>query len=438
MFRVVLFAVLISFAVSLNAQERDGTTVVEKQGIALIKAQSWSSPAEAELVKFSAFTDRTARGSAAAGYFVFRLPSGNETQVPVARIVKMVLKPELPKELLDDSQRQSLQQQINEIASISTAFPATRIPLKDYAKLLQDAAARYDSGEVMEEGIWLSRKKYTDLAAKKIEARLRMAMIDSNSKKDFDLRSNSDFKKLGKLAESNPTVAARVALLQADYSKLLVRENQEGILAKLQDPLSPADADKIIKQLSEVSEKSPRTISVLNQAISAEGISKDVETVRLELEGLWNPEDLKQGKLPRLSDDLASRIDALMGRLKVFRAGLPPAGIWVPTAVLNYSVVLKNALPVVQEELDARNFRRAIEMLNNLSESARLLGPKTESALEVMKDYSYAQISKFSTLVEEANILLTNGDKKQAVTKFQEALNVMPDPGIESRLSEIK
>lgn len=438
MSRLLSFCALFLSIVSLNAQERSGNTVVERQGIVLVKAQAWSSPADAELVKFSAFTDRTARGASGAGYFVLRLPSGKDTQVQVSQIVKMVLRPELPKELLEDSQRQFLQKQIDDIVSASANFPAARIPLTDYAKPLQEAARRYDSGEVIDNGVWLTRKKFTEELTKKIETRLRAAMLEAKNKKEFDLESNADFKKLRKMADSDPVLATRVAALQADYAKLLVQENQDAILAKLQSPLSPADAAPIIQQLSEIPEKSLRTVSVLKQAATAADLSKEIEAAALELEGIWNSDDLAQGKVPRIPDELGSRIDALVGRGKVFRAGLPPAGIWVPVAVLNSSAALKNGLPLLQAELEARNYRTAIEKVTELAPTVRLVGPKTEVAFDAMKDYPNAEISKFSTLVEEGNVLLAAGNKKQAALKFQEALNVMPDAGIESRLSEIK
>jgi hypothetical protein len=67
-----------------------------------------------------------------------------------------------------------------------------------------------------------------------------------------------------------------------------------------------------------------------------------------------------------------------------------------------------------------------------------LIGPKTGDAFGLIKVYPNAEISKFSKLMEEGNTLFAAGDKKKAASKFKEALAVMPDPGVESRLSEIK
>ena len=124
--------------VPVHAQDRDGNTIVQTAGIALVKPQPWSKPSEAEVVKFSAFTDRTARGSAGAGYFVLRLPSGKDTQIPPARIVKLILQPKTPTELLEDSQRSELQKSIDEMKTAIAAVPAAGTVISEYLKPFQN------------------------------------------------------------------------------------------------------------------------------------------------------------------------------------------------------------------------------------------------------------------------------------------------------------
>lgn len=421
----------------LHAQERDGNTVVEKSGVALVKSQAWSSPAEAEVIKFTAFTDRSARGGAGAGYLILRLPSGKDMQVQVACLVKIVLKPELPRNLLDDSQRQVLQKNIDNIVSTSTTLPASRVILAEYVKPLQDAAARYDSGEVMENGVWSSLQKHNVSLVQKFESRLQRAMLEAKVKKEFDLKGHPDFAKLSEFAEEDASLRERMDRMLAEHAKLMSLENQGEILVKLQSPLSPSDADPLIAQLKEFPDPSLRTASVLKQSATAAELSKDIEVVKLEIEGIWNPDALSQGKLPQLSADLSGRIDMLAGKVKVFRAGLPPAGLWVPVAALNSSVALKDGLTVLQTRLEAREYRTMVETVDALSPIVSLIGPKTRDAFDLIKDYPNAEISKFSKLVEEGNTLLAAGDKKTAASKFKDALAVMPDSSVESRLSEI-
>ena len=436
--RFVLFCALMSL-VPLHAQERDGSTIVQPPGIALVKPQPWSKPVEAEVVKFSAFTDRTARGSAGAGYFVLRLPSGKDTQIPSARLVKLILKPKAITELIDDSQRQELQKSIDEIKSAIAAVPAAATALADYLKPLQADATRYDAGEIMvSPNKWDTRENYRRLEIAKIEQRLRRAMTEAKIKKDFDLDTNADFAKLTDLAAADAALKARLDAMKVECSKLVSREEQDAILAKLQQPLSPSAATILLDQLKALSDPSPRTVSVLRQADVAVEIAKEIDALKKGFETLWNVESLSKGDLPVVPADIAAQIETLTSKIAVFRAGAPPAGIWLPSSAFDACVTLKNALPTLQARLSERDYKAAIEGANALSPSARQIGSKSIEAMEVLKSYADGQIAKFSTLVDEGNTLLTGTDKKLALAKFQEALAIMPDENLEKRISEIK
>jgi hypothetical protein len=425
--------------VPLHAQERDGNTIVQTPGIALVKPQPWSKPAESEVVKFSAFTDRTARGSAGAGYFVLRLPSGKDTQIPSARVVKLILNPKMPTELVDDSQRRELQKSIDEITAAIAAVPAAAAALNDYLKPLQVAAARYDADEVMVgPNKWETREKNRQSEIAKIELRLRRAMTEAKIKKDFDLNSNADFAKLMELAETDAALKARLDAMKVECAKLVSREEQDAILAKLQSPLSPSAAALLLDQLKALSDPSPRTTSVLRQADVASALTKDIDNLKQSFESLWNEESLSTGALPDVPADTVTQIDALTSKIAVFHAGAPPAGIWLPSSTFDACVSIKNALPTLQARLTERDYRAAIEGINALSAPTRQIGPKTTEALESLKSYANGQIAKFSALVDEGNTLLTGTDKKLAVAKFQEALAIMPDANLEKRISEIK
>ena len=436
--RFVLFCAVISL-VPLQAQERDGNTIVQTPGIALVKPQPWSKPADAEVVKFSAFTDRTARGSAGSGYFVLRLPSGKDTQVPSARVVKLVLKPKTITELIDDSQRKELQKNIDEIRSTIAAVPAAATALADYLKPLQTAATRYDAGEVMiDADKWETRGKYRLSEITKIEFRLRRAMTEAKIKKDFDLDANADFSRLMEFAESDAALKARLDAMRLECAKLVSREEQDAILVKLQQPLSPSAATLLLDQLKALSDASPRTLSVLCQADVAAELAKEIDALKKGIESLWNVESLSKGDLPVVPADIATQIEALTSKIAVFRAGAPPAGIWLPSSAFDACVALKNALPTLQARLTERDYKAAIEGVTALSPSARQIGPKSIEAMEVLKSYADGQIAKFSALVDEGNTLLTGTDKKLALAKFQEALAIMPDANLEKRISEIK
>ena len=425
--------------VSLHAQDRDGNTIVQTSGVALVKPQPWSKPSEAEVVKFSAFTDRTARGSAGAGYFVLRLPSGKDTQIPSARIVKLILQPKTPTELIEDSQRSELQKSIDEMKTAIAAVPAAGTVILEYLKPLQAIASRYDAGEVMTSpDKWETRDKYRQSEILKVESRLRRAMADAKIKKDFDLNSNADFSKLTELAASDAALQARLDAMRVECAKLVSREEQDAILVKLQAPLSPSAAAILLDKLKSLSDPSPRTTSVLRQADIAVELTKEIDALKLGIESLWNEESLSKGILPTAPADLTSQIGSLTSKLAVFRAGSPPAGIWLPSPAFDACVTLKDALATLQARLTERDYKAAIEGVSALMPSARQIGSKTTAALESIKSYAEGQIAKFSTLVDEGNTLLNGTDKKLAVAKFKEALAVMPDANLEKRISEIK
>lgn len=436
--RIVILCIAM-LLVPLHAQARDGNTVVQTPGIALVKPQPWSKPAESEVVRFTAFTDRTARGSTGAGYFVLRLPSGKETQIPSARVVKLILNPKMPTELLDDSQRKELQKSIDEMTTAIAVVPSATTALTDYLKPLQAAASRYDAGDVMVgSNKWESRENYRRLEIAKIEQRLRRAMTEAKIKKDFDLDANADFSRLSEFAESDAALKSRLDAMRAECAKLVSREEQEAILAKLQAPLSPSSAARLLDDLKALPDPSPRTSSVLRQADVATGLAKDIDTLKQGFEALWNEESLSKGTLPALPDDLAAQVDSLNSKIAVFHAGAPPVGIWIPSAAFDACVAFKNAVPTLQARISERDYRAAIEGTNALSAPARQIGSKTTKALDTIKSYANAQIANFSALVNEGNNLLNGTDKKLAVAKFKEALAIMPDANLETRISEIK
>lgn len=429
---------LLFFASFLCAQDRDGNTVVEKNGIALVKPQAWSKPADAEVIKFTAFTDRSARGAAGAGYFVLRLSNGKDIQVQSSRLVKLILQPVVPRDLVDASQRQFLQKNIDDMALISDAFPVARTTLVNYIKLLQDAAARYDSGEVMDQGVWMSLQKYRDSEVQRVELRLRRAMNEAKVKRQFDMKSNADFIRLTELAESDPALQSRLEAMEAERVKFVSREEQDEILARFESPLSPLEANALLAKLKALPDPGPRAAGVLKQAALAAELTKEIDSIKEAFEALWTPDFIALGKLPEMPADLVSRVDALADRLAVFRAGLPPAGIWVPSPAFSSCAVLRDQWNGLNGLMEKCRLSLVIEKVDEILPAGRQIGAKTSAALELIKSHVKSEILRFAKLVEEGNALLAANDKKQAATKFQGALEIMPDEEIEKRLSATK
>ncbi|MEI8293897.1 MAG: hypothetical protein WCG66_07880 [bacterium] len=436
---VLVVCCIIATLVSSSAQNRDGNTVVETVGLVLVKPQPWSKPSEAEVVKFSAFTDRTARGSSGAGYFVFRLAGGNDLQIPNSRIVKLVIKPKVPLELVDDSQRQELQKKIDDLSATSASVPSASTLLAEYAKPLKAAVARYDAGEVMlSPDVWTTREKHRLSMIQKLEIRLRRSIADSKVKRDIDLKANADFAKLSELAESDTSLRSRLEALEVECAKLVSREEQEEIIVKLQPPLSPSQAALLIDKLRSLPDPSPRTASVLKQAETAVELKSQIDSVRQAFEQVWIADALAKGDLQPIPANLSEQIEALRLKIGVFQAAAPPEGIWMPTTSFQACAAVASAVPLLQERLARQDYRAVIQALDALDSPARQVGPQTSDALTVLKSYASERIKKFSILVDEGNKLLEGPDKKLAAAKFREALAVMPDPDLEKRLADLK
>ncbi|MFM8764124.1 MAG: hypothetical protein ACKOEZ_04725, partial [Spartobacteria bacterium] len=237
---------------------------------------------------------------------------------------------------------------------------------------------------------------------------------------------------------ADAALKTRLDAMRVECAKLVSREEQDAILAKLQSPLSPSAAALLLDQLKALSDPSPRTTSVLRQADVAAALTKDIDALKQTFESLWDEESLSKGSLPTLAADTVAQIEALTSKIAVFHAGAPPAGIWLPSSTFDACVAIKNALAALQARLSERDYRAVIEGVNALSAPARQIGSKTTAALATIKTFSNAQIAKFSALVDEGNSLLAGTDKKLAVAKFQDALAIMPDANLQQRISEIK
>ena len=61
----------------------------------LVKPQPWSKNAEATVLEFESFINRTADGTSGAGYYEFRTKNADRRQVQVGRIVKLVVYPDV-------------------------------------------------------------------------------------------------------------------------------------------------------------------------------------------------------------------------------------------------------------------------------------------------------------------------------------------------------
>jgi hypothetical protein len=157
--------------------------------------------------------------------------------------------------------------------------------------------------------------------------------------------------KLSEIAVSDAALKSRLDAVETECATLVSREEQEAILAKLQSPLSPAQAALLLDQLKTLPNPTARTTSVLKQSGVAAAITGEIEALKQLFEKLWNLDDAAKGIVPEIPSAVAANIESLRSKIAVFHAGSPPEGIWMPASAFEACDVFKNALPGLQQAI---------------------------------------------------------------------------------------
>jgi hypothetical protein len=423
---------------SVHAQQGNGHTAVGKSGIALVKPQSWSPVSQATVVHFTAYTDRSARATPGAGYFVLRLPGGTESQVKTAQIVKIIIRPDLPAELRSPSDRANLQKVAAELVSAADLHPSTRPALEDFAQPFHAAIARLDNGEICVDGQWQSLKEFTAREAATLEARLRANMTSAKHKKDFDFNSNPDFVRLLGISESDRTVRLRLSALQTQFKKLVSQEEQAAILAQLGVPGLPrAEVTDLVTRLKNLPDLEISSRMVIEQAARASRMSDEVDAIKAAFEAHFAiPAKPGEGGLP--SSGIVSRLRVAEANIREWLRESPPAAIWIPEATVKACVALVDGLPAVEDSFATRDYAAAASALSPLVDESRQVGQATSAALVALHSFANAEQARFNTLLAQGDALASAGNKPEAIAKFTEALTIMPSQDVSERIEALK
>ena len=411
----------------------DGRRPVEKPGIALVKPQKWSKPNEAQVVRFTAYTNR-------GGYFVLRLTGGQDRQVWVEQIVegKPILAPETPAELVDASQRAGVEAEVNELLRLARIVPAAQGELVKLAQPLRDAIAKFDDGQVLVEGRWEPASDYRRRRFDALEAQLRRSLTEERVKAQFNLAENSSFKSLQDLAKEEPALQEKIRALIADRDRLVSLERQDEIIQQLSNPgLAPAMADSLLVRLKSISDPGPRTSRVLDQAMTAEALSAKADEVRSALEAFYAAQTIEEA-LPALPSDLAEGIRSLGAEVRKFNAASPPQGIPLPNDRIRAAVEIEKETPAINTKLASKNFADAAKELDRISNSASAIGPAARGAFLTLRTLATTQVDQFNKLRTEGEEAETAGDMPAALSKFREALDICSDAALEARVKEMQ
>jgi hypothetical protein len=432
-------------AAPLWARSGDGFVVRERAGLVFVKPQSWSKESEATMFEFQAFINRTAEGGSGAGYYEFRTKSTERRQVSTARIVKLVVYPDVEqfREIVEPKDRRVIVSTIEDLQDVSAQFPSSRTYLEPFIAKLAEEVARYDAGEVKSDGVWIPRGTYVKRLATKLASLLQADIARARPPSSLNLDDDPKFIGLKELAETNSDAKRLVAEVSTKLEVLVRAEKRTDLLAKLDRPgTSLTEARAIVEQLKALRPgEDPKTTALLKgwdaglavlhtSSIEAEAISEQLER---ELAGFTAP-----AGLPEISTQLRAHIATLNGKITRFLAGNPPrqliGAIDKVTAVCRVDAGLAKLKMMLME----KQYIEVKDLLDDLAPSAVAIGPQTARVVAGLQRQAVEKIEQFTRLRAEGKLLVESGKKHEALDKFEAAFAVIPDPEIGEQISQIK
>lgn len=425
-----LAALCIGTTLHVSAQTPD------KPGVALVKPQAWSQPGQATAMEFRSFKDRSVKTSPGAGYFEFTTDRGQTTQIPAGRVVKMVIYPDSPVELVTAEQRQALQKAIDDFTEIGRTFPSAARPLDPSMKMLAAEAAKFDAGNVKIEGAWQPRAAYF---RQKAASLVELANADiASAGEDFNIEMNQYYLGLVDLARSEPSVKPQADAVKAKFDQRRRKIERDALLARLSAPGVTRDqAEPLVAKVRSLSPAEDAAAATFlrnwDTAVATAGeLTRVIDEARTAFEA-----DLKEGSTT-VGDAAAQKAREASALLARFRAGSPPAAIKVPAEAADTMMACVEQLPVVQKRMAERLYFDAKEALDPISSRIAMIGPNSTAAVRAIQQKVTGEIERFSRLRDEAKLLADNKKTAEALKKYEEAYAVIPAPDVAAQIAALK
>ena len=440
-------AVLILCALPiLRGQSPDGFTVQERPGVALVKPQAWLSNDEAKVMEFQAFTDRTVKSTAGAGYYEFRTAQNPKVQVAASRIVKLIVYPDPNQypQLVKAEDRELIATEVNEMQSTLSEFPAIRSYLQPSLSKLQADLSRYDGGEVKVDGQWQSRESFLSAQINSLGTQVRGDIIRAKSVNSFDLASDTAYTSLQQLAKNSPGAQAMVTELSQLYAKRQRAEQRQDILDQLDQPSTNyVEARGAVERLRTMQpEEDPKSAAFLKKWDAEVAAMEALNTTAKPLAAALEKELTATSNLiqepPQLPLDLGTKLAALSGQARLFLAGSPSPVLLVegrqPIAIYKTMDGFQKMRILFQQ----KHFLEAKDIVDPLVSKSAFVGPQTARVVVALQSYVISQIEQFTKIREEANLLLDSGKQAEALAKFQAAYEIIPDSTVGDEITMLK
>lgn len=439
--RATFFQILLLICAGLPtlpalAQSADGQRSQDRPGLALVKPQAWSKEDQATVLEFLAFTDRS-------GYYEFRTAKTPNYQVPLSRVVKLVLYPEIPQSVANADQRAALQKTIEEFVAIAAKFPSSTRHLERAVAPLQADAAKYDAGGVKESGQWVSRSAYYKQKAAVLADLLRPDLMAAPNIKDVDLSTNQYYLGLEDLARSEPSVKPVLEGARSLYDSLVRKMDRDALLSQLTSlSLGYEQSEELVKQLKALRPEEDARANLFIQswttAIAQAGqLTKQITEAQAQFEGSI-PATQDPAGVPAITPEVSTSLTALSEAVKHYRSGSPPAAIQVPLLLADTMISCGDNFPVLEKKIRSREYFEAKSVLDTLAVKADLIGPKTSAALLALQKMIAVDIEKFQVLRNEGKMLAETDKIEQALKKYQQAYAIIPSKDVAALIDQLK
>lgn len=421
---------------SAPGQTADSQAAKDKPGIALVKPQAWSSNDQASVLEFLSFTNHS-------GYVEFRTAKIPNYQVASAKLVKIVVYPDSPQFLTNGEQRAALQKAIEDFAALSQAFPGAASPLNKAIAPLKADAAKYDAGNVKDNGQWMLRSAYYKQKAAALAELLRPELLSAPKIKEFDLHSNQYFLGLQDLAKAEPSVQTVVESLRALHASLVRKVDRDELLSQLSSTtMSFEVASDLVKQLKALQPREDARANLYVQSwdtavASASKLTRQITDTQTKFESDMTGPD-ESGKVPAISPELSASLESLADATKAFRSGSPPPVIRVPLQLADAMLACREKFPRLAGQVQSHEFLDAKTVLDPLISQAEIIGPKTSSVVAGLQKEINGQVEKFQSLRNEAKMLAQNDKIEDALKKYQQAYAIIPTKDVAAQIESLK
>jgi hypothetical protein len=427
------------------AQSGSGFVLQKRAGVVLVKPQPWSRDNEATVLEFQAFINRTADGGFGAGYYEFQTKNADRRQIPTARIVKLVIYPDVQEfgDIIGQPDRRVLVSVIEELERVAAKYPSSRSYLAPSIGKVTDEITQFDSGNVKSEGVWIPKQTYIKRLATKLAGQLKAEIARAQPPSSMKLEEDPRFISLKGLAGTDEQ-AQRLATEVSTHLEGLVRdEKRKDLLARLARPSTTlSEAKAMVEQLRALRpSEDPKAAAFVKTwtsgLVTAEAASAEAEEICASLERELAEFKSPEG-LPTISAELDKQIFALNGRITRFMATHPPSqlvGLTQRAAAVcdtEADFTKLKAIFVGKQYLDAK------DVLDNLAGRASLIGPQTVRVVTTLQRSTVERIEEFTRLRAEGKLLAESGKKLEALEKFDAAFAVVPDAEVGQQISQLK